>query len=150
MKLHLFILCALNVLFASNTFSQQSFENIRFKRIFKSNIPSISSHILQTKDSGYLITGVIFTENIGNGDGLLTKVDKFGKKEWIRAFNRVDVDYRFSNSIELADGSFVTVVSFGDENGTLQKISSTGETIWQKKTNYFDNKYTSVCKLHVF
>jgi hypothetical protein len=139
MKLHLYLLCALNVLFASNTFSQQSFENIRFKRIFKSNIPSISSHVLQTKDSGYLITGVIFTENIGNGDGLLTKVDKFGKKEWIRAFTQVDADFRFSNSIELADGSFVTVVSIADENGTLQKISSTGETIWQKKTNYFDN-----------
>jgi hypothetical protein len=138
MKLHLYLLCTLHFLFTSEIFSQESSENIRFRKIFQSNIPSISTHVLQTKDSGYLITGVNFSENIGNGDGLLTKVDKFGKKVWIRAFNRVEANYRFSNSIELADGSFVTIVSPSDGTSILQKTSSTGEIIWQKRVSYFE------------
>lgn len=138
MKLHLYLVCAFYFFFASEVFSQDSFENIRFRKIFQSSIPSISTHVLQTKDSGYLITGVNFSEYVGNGDGLLTKVDKFGKKVWIRAFNRVEADYRFSNSIELADGSFVTIAFPSDGSSILQKTSPLGETIWQKRVNYFE------------
>lgn len=71
--------------------------------------------VIQTSDSGFLITGNtssndgdIVDANNGSVDGMLLKLNKNLEVEWEQIFGGTDTDV-FQKSIELTDGSFISV-----------------------------------------
>src|SRR5687767_15978068 len=85
-----FVLLILNSSIAQDTCSK-----ITFQRVYQISRYSGPYEIMQTKDSGYLITGQQSDELEGNGDGLLFKANKYGEKQWVNAYNRIDDEYPF-------------------------------------------------------
>jgi hypothetical protein len=115
------------------SYAQENCENIRFQKVFKITPSSSPADILSTRDGGYLLTGRQSEESVGNGDGLLLKLNKYGEREWVRAYNRTDADFRFSSSTQLPDGSVVTIVDMHDGGSAIQKTDENGNLLWQRK-----------------
>lgn len=105
---------------------------ISFQKIYNISISSRPSGLIQTKDGGYLVSGVQTDELIGNGDGFLLKLDRKGEKQWLKGYNREGSDYLINCSAQFPDSSYITVADQFDSHGTLQKSDKNGILIWQK------------------
>jgi Secretion system C-terminal sorting domain len=105
-------------------------------------------YVIQTKDSGFLITGQIVNDFFSptDGDMVIVKTDKDGNEIWHSIYGGSLFDMGYS-SVELNDGSFLTLgwtrsYGFGNSNNRdvyLVKTDSAGNFIWQKTfgdTNY--------------
>src|SRR5678810_1017104 len=107
--------------------------NITFQKVFSISVYSLPNKLIQTKDGGYLISGTQTDELIGNGDGLLLKLNKYGEKQWIRGYNRTNGDFILAGAGQLPDSSFITAANqFIDGRSILQKTDKNGSLIWQK------------------
>src|SRR6185503_855612 len=123
----IFILLVLN-----SAIAQDTCRKITFQRAYQISITSAPYEVMQTKDSGYLITGPQTEVPVGNGDGLLLKTNKYGETQWIKAYNRTEADYVIFSSTQLSDSSFMSVVYTTGVQAGLQKTDKNGNLIWQK------------------
>ena len=131
--------CFLLLIIYSAT-AQDTCRKITFQRVYQISRYNGAYEIMQTKDSGYLVTGTQSDDLSGNGDGLLLKTNKYGEKQWVNAYNRtddeypfIDGDYPFSSSAQLADSSYISVAFTGGVEAGLQKTDKDGNLVWQKK-----------------
>ncbi len=120
--------------------AQDTCHKITFQRVYQISRYNGPYEVMQTKDSGYLITGTQSDELVGNGDGLLFKTNKYGEKQWVNAYNRtddeypfIDGDYPFQSSAQLADSSYISVAFTGGAEAGVQKTDKNGNLVWQKK-----------------
>lgn len=98
-------------------------------------------YVIQTKDSGFLITGQVVDDFYSPSDGnmIIVKTDKEGNELWHAIHGGALFDMGYS-SVELIDGSFLTLgwtrsYGFGNNNNRdvyLVKTDSAGNFIWQK------------------
>jgi hypothetical protein len=133
MQSRLTLLFLLSISIGLFSHSQENCESIRFQKIFRITPSSLPTKIITTRDGGYLLTGRQTEELVGNGDGLLLKLNKYGEKEWVKAYNRTDADFTFSSSAQLPDGTFITIADMHDGSAAIQKTDENGNLLWQKK-----------------
>lgn len=92
------------------------------------------SSLIQTADSGYVITGYSNSETTGGYDVYLSKTDKNGTLEWSNNYGGFDWD--FGNSvIQTAGGGYVicgSTFSYGKGSADvyLLKTDSNGSLLW--------------------
>ncbi|MBK7028161.1 MAG: hypothetical protein IPH45_02685 [Bacteroidales bacterium] len=87
-------------------------------------------------DGGYAITGITAASGSANQNILLNKYDAGGNLSWTKTFGGDDVDQGIG-LIQHEDGGF-SITGLSNSGGSfifLNRTSSTGEEIWQKKLN---------------
>jgi gliding motility-associated-like protein len=127
------------VMIALKIFGQKATDScskITFQKIYTISTSSTPSKLLQTSDGGYIVAGYQTDETVGNGDGLILKLDKFGEKEWIKGYKRITGDYLISGICQRKDNSYIAVTNQFDSRGGILRINDNGTLIWQKE--YFD------------
>jgi hypothetical protein len=90
------------------------------------------SHVVQTTDGKYLVTGITTTFGAGNTDIFLAKVDANGNALWTKTFGGASTE-EGDVVLESSDRGIViagTVNSFGLENVCLLKTDSSGNISW--------------------
>lgn len=101
--------------------------------------------VIQTQDSGFVITGSMFAGSVNNL--FLSKVDKFGNLLWSKNYGGTKNDY--GTSIDLCmDGGFIisgSTYSFATGQFTnsdiwLLKTNSDGDTSWTKTYGTTENE----------
>src|SRR3954471_23387882 len=98
------------VMIALKIFGQKATDScskITFQKIYTISTSSTPSKLLQTSDGGYIVAGYQTDETVGNGDGLILKLDKFGEKEWIKGYKRITGDYLISGICQRKDNSYI-------------------------------------------
>lgn len=112
-----------------------SLGNYLWSKYYGGNNVEVGNKILQTPDSGYIITG--YTNSIGAGgyDVYLLKIDKDGEFEWEQTYGGSDWDMGHSINI-MPDSGYVIVgqtYSFGAGNsdGYIIRTDKNGNLIWQ-------------------
>lgn len=100
---------------------------------------SYGSCVLQTRDSGYIISGA--TDSIGNKGGYLIKTDRDGNVKWQKTYGRTKHDY-FSWVLKTNDGGYMVaggkgISAFYPPNyvagdAYMAKIDSEGNVLWDK------------------
>lgn len=112
-----------------------SLGNYLWSKYYGGNNVEVGNKILQTPDSGYIITG--YTNSIGAGgyDVYLLKLDKDGEFEWEQSFGGSDWDMGHSINI-MPDSGYIIVgqtYSFGAGNsdGYIIRTDKNGNLIWQ-------------------
>ncbi|MFB0509388.1 MAG: T9SS type A sorting domain-containing protein [bacterium] len=92
--------------------------------------------VVQTPDSGYILTGVTMSFGAGDWDVYLIKTDKNGEMVWAKTFGWENMDC--GNSIALTpDGGYIIGgVTYSTPNGEgdiyIIKTKANGDTIWTK------------------
>lgn len=112
--------------------------------------------IKQTPEGGYILCGgthsndVNVTEQNGNGDCWIVKLNNIGNIVWEHSFG--GTDYDFAQSIELADGGYIIAGYSESSNGDIVgahgggdcwiiKCNSLGDLQWQKSLGGTGNDY---------
>lgn len=138
--MHKFLSSFFILLIINSATAQDTCRKITFQRVYQISRYNGAYEVMQTKDSGFLVTGTQSDELVGNGDGLLLKTNKYGEMQWVNAHNRtddeypfIDGDYPFFSSAQLADSSYLSVAHLAGVEAGLQKTDKTGSLIWQKK-----------------
>src|SRR6185503_10219145 len=121
------------LLITNSAIAQDTCRKITFQRAYQISITSAPYEVMQTKDSGYLITGPQTEVPVGNGDGFLLKTNKYGESQWIKAYNRTDADYVLFSSAQLSDSGYMSVVYLTESQTGLQKTDKNGNLVWQKR-----------------
>ena len=115
--------------------------------------------IIQTTDGGYLVGGESSsadgdaTNNLGNSDYWVLKLNFEGKIEWQKSLGGASID-RANDVIEAADGGFVlfgqTYSTNGDVSGNhgnndqwLVKLNKSGDLEWQKAFGGSNEEYAT-------
>lgn len=98
--------------------------------------------IQQTKDGGYLATGVSYGVDGSSSDATLIKLNSEGSIEWQRAFGRESYDASLQCSVaETSDGGYILATDSIDPDSSpdaqdyailVLKLSSEGSILWQK------------------
>ena len=93
-------------------------------------------NIIQTSDSGYLISGRTTSFGAGSYDAWLVKTDAFGNVEWNKTYGG-PLDDRVQDMCKTSDGGFVLgclTNSFGAGSADfwLIKVNTTGNVQWNK------------------
>ncbi len=127
-KLILWALC----LYSALAFSQNSFQ-----KTFGGSGQESGTWVLETAN-GYLVAGHV-TNNIGNQDGLLLRLDANGMPIWQKRFGAAQSD-QFNAATATPDGGFVAVGetrSFGAESSDILvvKVDASGNTVWNRIIN---------------
>tara|TARA_B110000091_G_scaffold175899_1_gene190521 strand:- start:287 stop:652 length:366 start_codon:yes stop_codon:yes gene_type:complete len=85
----------------------------------------VSRSVSKTQDDGFLIAGSSrssdgdLTNNKGQNDALIIKINSNGNLEWQKTIGGSEVDF-FYEAVELTDGSIVAV---GDSNSSNEDIT---------------------------
>lgn len=103
------------------------------------------SSLLQTNDSGYLVSGFAWNEEQGNNDFILFKVDSLGNEIWEKKYGGSSDDFG-TTILSTADEGFILAghsYSYGSStcDGRLLKLDSEGNLIWDK--NYGGDSWDS-------
>jgi hypothetical protein len=92
--------------------------------------------LVQTPDSGFLMTGETFNGTLGNNDVFILKTDKNGDSLWMKTYGGPNTDVAYDIS-SCHDGNFIltgSTNSFGHGrfDAYLLKINGSGDTLWSK------------------
>lgn len=139
-----FIIIYVTILCVGNVYAQGSI----WEKLYGGNMTNVANSIIQTSDSGYLITGQIRTKNY-NYDILLIKVDQKGDTLWTSDIGLTYKDQNGYTTKELSDGYLLvgrttgSVVTDGHYNSctVLIKLSKNGKILWQKVYGKEDTSY---------
>ena len=122
--------------------------NILWNKCYGGSGEDFCWDLIQTSDNGFLMTGATrssdgdITGHHNNVDGWIVKIDSSGTLLWQKDLGGSADEY-FYHSIEMADGSFLSVGFTGSSNGDISdligvfdvwvvKLSVTGSLIWEK------------------
>ena len=98
---------------------------------------AIGFSVQQTKDDGYILTGVTTTLDATDSDILLIKTAADGDTIWTKTFGGSDRESGYSVQQTIDDGYIVvgSSYSFNDGNSDfwLIKTDASGDTLWTKK-----------------
>jgi PKD repeat protein len=130
--------CLILILFSTQMIFSQSPDTL-WTRIFEFGNQTEGVSIAQTSDSGFIITGEIYSASSQNFSLLLLKTNSLGEQTWMK-------DYKFNRTaygtrvIITDDGGYLVVGDiyyapsgpFGDYNALIIKTDSNGDSIWTK------------------
>jgi hypothetical protein len=111
--------------FVANSFGQNTFQKTYFQF---GELPFIK----QTKDSGFIATGII--EN-GPGYGVVIKLDSTGDTTWIKSYSTLGNIWGM-NIVETFDGNYLVtyIKNLGSmtDDTYIIKTNQSGDTIWSR------------------
>lgn len=92
--------------------------------------------VQQTRDNGYVFTGLTYSYGNGDGDCWVVKTDENGNELWNKTYGGADYD-RAQSIIQISGGGYVITggtYSYGDAEGDiwLIKIDENGGEIWNR------------------
>lgn len=111
--------------------------NILWDRTFGGKEPDTSSSVIETKDSGFMITGLTYSYDEYGAPGILIiKTDNMGYEEWNKTYAGNGYD-RGSDIIETRDGCYMIAGGFAPvdqywDDVCLLKIDEKGNEMWMK------------------
>ena len=88
---------------------------IKFQKFYGGNNSEIAVNTIQTRDGGYLMTGLTMTYGAGDDDVYLIKTDSNGSPLWTKVFGGVDLEIGQS-AVQTSDGGYLIAAltwSFG-------------------------------------
>jgi hypothetical protein len=115
--------------------------NIQWQKTFGGTNDDSGNSIQQTNDGGYIVTGHAqstdgdITENQGQSDLWLIKLDATGNMQWQKTYGTIYFDYGFKVK-QTADGNFIILGSYGislaeNTDYWIIKTDASGNIIWQ-------------------
>lgn len=110
--------------------------NLLWQKTFGSSSDEFGWYVLQTADSGFVVSG--FTYSVANDwDGYLLKTDAQGNLLWTKKYGGTGNDNFYGMSATGSGGFIVTgsttTNSFGDSDMWLLKLDANGDTIWTRQ-----------------
>lgn len=119
--------------------------NIEWVKVYGELSNDIGRSIVQTKDSGFIVTGE------SNNDLMLYKTDKFGRLLWFKKYGGPYSD-EGNDVVETSDGYLVVgcTHSFGSSGDIyIIKTNTVGDTLWTRVLGSYDyDAAYSVIKLN--
>ncbi|OFX46848.1 MAG: hypothetical protein A2046_17205 [Bacteroidetes bacterium GWA2_30_7] len=115
-----------------------SLGNQQWFKYFNTGNDDGSCYIVQSLDSGFIITGGIVITGMSK-QGCIRKLDKNGNQVWLKNYGDITYDFLDTRAVELDDGSIVVAGTsiYPVERGWLIKVSSNGDLLWDR-TYFFD------------
>lgn len=104
-----------------------------FQKVISVGTVSIPTGISRTSDNGFVLSGEKVNDAFSNADGLLLKLNRNGRTDWVRSYDHPEADYTLYGNAVLTDGSIVTLSDQFDGKTGLMRVSKWGSVIWQKK-----------------
>ncbi len=100
--------------------------------------------IINTQDSGYLVTGSCGAES--DRDVLLMKLDQNGDSVWLKSYGGLQYDVA-NASVQLSNGTYIvsgttSVNGDGDTDFYILSVDLIGDTIWTKRIEGFNDDRT--------
>lgn len=109
---------------------------ITFQKTYESSANSQAFDLVQTSDSGFVITGFVGSMGLGGKDVFLLKTDKYGTHEWMKVFGGASAEQGQQVIITSDNGLLVAgyTASFGAgfDDVYVYKTDSLGNYIWGK------------------
>jgi hypothetical protein len=110
--------------------------NLQWMKNFGGNDWDLAHSLVETPDSGFMITGETYSYENGNNDIFLLKTNKNGDSLWMKNYGGLKMDIGHDIS-SCDDGNFIITActnSFGHGgyDAYILKISPEGDTIWTK------------------
>lgn len=123
---------------------------IKFQKFYGGNNSEIAVNTIQTRDGGYLMTGLTMTYGAGDDDVYLIKTDSNGSPLWTKVFGGVDLEIGQS-AVQTSDGGYLIVAitwSFG-RDALLLRTDSLGNLLWSKTIGGSDlDQISSIKAVH--
>jgi hypothetical protein len=109
---------------------------VEWETTYGSSNDEWANDVIQTKDGGFILTGVAFSFSRRNADLWVLKTDTLGNIEWDTTYGGIGDD-KGNTIIESADGGYLiagVTTSYGrsEKNGWLLKIDSNGQPTWNQ------------------
>ncbi|MCX6275947.1 MAG: hypothetical protein NTV09_12150, partial [Bacteroidetes bacterium] len=121
------------------------FGDTLWTRRYGGALHDIGKSVIQTSDSGYLMTGESFSFSQGDVNLYLIKTNEQGDTLWTTAYGGLDSDAGYS-IVQSYDMNYLiagfTTSSFQNAGLCLLKINQTGDSLW---TKVFDKCYLGNC-----
>jgi hypothetical protein len=121
--------------------------NIRWNKTFAGSNDDYLRSLIQTDDSGYVITGETSSYGAGKADIWIIKLDSKGNKLWDKTFGGIDDDW-VNSLIQTDDDGYLVAgktFSFGAGEGEcwIIKLDSKGNKLWDRTFGgiYDDSAY---------
>jgi hypothetical protein len=89
-----------------------------FQRTFKAATWSISGHVLQTPDGGYIAAGTAYAAGTGAHYAHLAKMDLSGNMQWSNEVKIFGEDFKMTALTQTSDGGYVIMGSTYSWHGT--------------------------------
>ena len=114
-----------------------SLGDVQWFRTYGSYTSDQVHHFAQTKDGGYILTGITYGFGVGAHDAFLLKTDSSGSMQWMKTYG-TSVDDGGHFVTQTSDGGYF-VSGHTHVNGTLDalfmKVDSLGSSQWSKVLN---------------
>lgn len=109
-----------------------------FQKVISISAVSIPSGISRTSDNGYILSGEKVTDAFSNADGLLLKLNRNGRSEWVRGYDLAESDFQITGNAVLTDGSVIALSNQFDGRAGVMRLNKRGSVIWQRKYSITD------------
>jgi PKD repeat protein/predicted secreted protein len=109
--------------------------NAQWNKTYGGAYDECASHILQTIDGGYLLTGDTRSFGADGSDIWLVKTDSDGNMQWNKTYGGPNDDYGHS-AVQTSDGEYAITGGFGHAGFYLDfwlvKTDASGNMLWNK------------------
>ena len=124
------------MIFSLLLLSGRVYPQITFKKTYGGPSGDVAYSMIQSSDSGFVLTGYTFGFGMGSYDPYLLKTNKSGEQEWLKIYGGIEADVGRSLQ-QTMDGGFIIggfTASFGAgfNDAYLIKTDSLGNLQWTK------------------
>lgn len=109
-----------------------------FQKVISTSAVSIPTGISRTSDNGYILSGEKITDAFSNADGLLLKLNRNGRPDWVRGYDNAESDFQITGNAVLTDGSVIALSNQFDGRAGVMRVNKRGSVIWQRKYSITD------------